>query len=84
MKRFIFLMIIIFFQNCQKEYPNTDTCEAYIRFYFVGDTYLEMTGQESGIRENQRFIDTLLLTCLHAYHVRKSDPPQFYEIPNPR
>ncbi|MCB1144542.1 MAG: hypothetical protein H7A24_02810 [Leptospiraceae bacterium] len=84
MRQLIILLIIISFQNCQKEYPDTDTCEAYIRLYFVGDTYLEMTGQEPGLRESKRFIDTLLLTCLNAYHTRKSDPPDFYEKPYPR
>jgi hypothetical protein len=83
MKRFIFLMIIIFFQNCLKEYPDSYTCEGFIRLYYFGDTYLEMTGREPAIQGNQNTTDTILLTCLRAHQLRKADPPKFYEDPEP-
>ncbi|MCB1180048.1 MAG: hypothetical protein KDK36_20890, partial [Leptospiraceae bacterium] len=83
-KLLIIFIILLSFVNCLKEYPELDGCEGLAKVYLFGDTLFGSDGNKPNIQNNETTKDTILLYCLRAYQLRKSDPPDFYENPKPR
>ena len=64
--------------NCTKEYLELETCDGLSRA-FIGEGV-----RSSSTFDKQQAFNIVLLMCLRAEYLRKSDPPDFYEKPYPR